>query len=275
MQIIRKINNSAAVALDSRGREMIVIGKGIGFPKVPYELTNMSQVDRTFYDVEPRYYEMLSALPQEILLASADISEDAQVILNTTLNPNLPLTLADHLNFAVERLRQGLNLTIPIAYDIRYLYPKEFELGEKALDTLASYVGVSLPMSEAVSIAMHLINAESENSDMHALVNILRILDHIDSIVEKEMNITLDRESYNYYRFSMHIRYLIQRLMASAQSETGNNSMVKSLAREHPKTYMCAKKVTAYLQTAGGWCCNDEEILYLMLHINRVCQNTF
>ena len=79
MQIVRKINNSAAVALDSRGREMIVIGRGIGFPKVPYELTDISQVDRTFYDIEPRYYEMLSALPQEILLASADISEDAQV----------------------------------------------------------------------------------------------------------------------------------------------------------------------------------------------------
>ncbi len=272
MQIVRKINNSAAVALDSRGREMIVIGRGIGFPKVPYELTDISHVDRTFYDIEPRYYEMLSALPQEILLASADISEDAQVTLNTALNPNLPLTLADHLNFAVERLRSGMDLKIPIAYDIRHLYPKEFDLGEKALDILKAYVGVSLPKSEAVSIAMHLINAEFENSDIHSLVKVLQILDNIDSIVEKELNITLDRESYNYYRFSMHIRYLIQRLMTSAQSENGSGSMVKSLAKEYPKTYMCAKKVTAYLQKAGGWCCNDEEVLYLMLHINRVCQ---
>ena len=263
MQIVRKINNSAAVALDSRGREMIVIGRGIGFPKVPYELTDISQVDRTFYDIEPRYYEMLSALPQEILLASADISEDAQVTLNTALNPNLPLTLADHLNFAVERLRSGMDLKIPIAYDIRHLYPKEFDLGEKALDILKAYVGVSLPKSEAVSIAMHLINAEFENSDIHSLVKVLQILDNIDSIVEKELNITLDKESYNYYRFSMHIRYLIQRLMTSAQSENGSSSMVKSLAKEYPKTYMCAKKVTAYLQKAGG---------YLMLHINRVCQ---
>ena len=39
MKIIKKINTSAALALDSAGREIIVLGKGIGFPKVPYELT--------------------------------------------------------------------------------------------------------------------------------------------------------------------------------------------------------------------------------------------
>ena len=107
MRIVRKINNSAAVAQDSRGKELIVIGKGIGFPAVPYELTDMSRIDRTFYDIDPRYFEMISTLPQEILLASADITEDAQLVLNTTLNSNLPLTLADHLNFAVERFRSG------------------------------------------------------------------------------------------------------------------------------------------------------------------------
>lgn len=67
-------------------KELIVIGKGIGFPAVPYELTDMSRIDRTFYDIDPRYFEMISTLPQEILLASADITEDAQVVLNTTLN---------------------------------------------------------------------------------------------------------------------------------------------------------------------------------------------
>lgn len=272
MRIVRKINNSAAVAQDSRGKELIVIGKGIGFPAVPYELTDMSRIDRTFYDIDPRYFEMISTLPQEILLASADITEDAQVVLNTTLNSNLPLTLADHLNFAVERFRSGLNLTIPIAYDIRHLYPNEFDLGVKALDILKEYTGVSLPDSEAVSIAMHLINAEIENSEIHSLVKALEIQEGVESIVEREMNLKLDKDSYSYYRFTMHIRYLIQRLMSGTQSETGSGSMVKMLANDYPKTYICAKKIAAFLQKQENWCCNDEELLYLMLHINRVCQ---
>lgn len=272
MRIIRKINNSAAVALDSRGREIIVLGKAIGFPKVPYELEDMSLIDRTFYDIDPRYSEMVSTLPQEVLLASADIADDAQMVLDTMLNPNLPLTLADHLNFAMERLRSGMNLTIPIAYDIRHIYPREFRLGEKALAILHDYTGVTLPDSEAVSIAMHLINAQIENSEIHSLVKIIQILEAIDGIVEREMNITLDKDSYSYYRFSMHIRYLVERLMTTTQSDSDNSQMLKSLAREYPKTYMCAKKVGTYLRQTGNWNCSDEELLYLMLHINRVCQ---
>ena len=36
MRIVRKINNSAAVAQDSRGKELIVIGKGIGLSGVGF-----------------------------------------------------------------------------------------------------------------------------------------------------------------------------------------------------------------------------------------------
>ena len=32
--IIKKINNNAALALDLTGREIVVLGTGIGFPKV-------------------------------------------------------------------------------------------------------------------------------------------------------------------------------------------------------------------------------------------------
>lgn len=270
LRIIRKINNNAAVALDSRGKEAVVLGKGIGFPKVPYDLEDISVVERTFYDIDPQYLDMIVTLPQEILLASADISEEAQVRLKTSLNPNLPLTLADHLNFAIERLRKGVNLGVPIAYDIRHLYPKETELGIEALSILEEYTGVSLPSTEAINIAMHLINAEIENSELHSLIKVMEILDRIDTIVEKELSIKLDKDSYGYYRFGMHLRYLVQRLMSGTQSDNRGGFMLKTAAREYPQVYICALKVTDYLKKTWGWKCNDEELLYLMLHINRV-----
>ena len=272
MKIIRQINNNAALALDGNGKELVVLGRGVGFPKMPYELTDLSRIERTFYDVNPKYLGMAADLPRPLVLACAEITERAEIELDCALNPNLPFTLADHLNFAVERFRSGLNLTIPIAYDIRHLYPNEFDLGVKALDILKEYTGVSLPDSEAVSIAMHLINAEIENSEIHSLVKALEIQEGVESIVEREMNLKLDKDSYSYYRFTMHIRYLIQRLMSGTQSETGSGSMVKMLANDYPKTYICAKKIAAFLQKQENWCCNDEELLYLMLHINRVCQ---
>ena len=44
MKIIKKINTSAAIALDSFGKEIVVFGKGIGFPSVPYELEDLSLI---------------------------------------------------------------------------------------------------------------------------------------------------------------------------------------------------------------------------------------
>ena len=128
MKIIKKINTSAALALDASGHEVVVLGKGIGFPPTPYELTDLSKVERTFYDVDPRYLSMIAELSHPSVMACADIADQAEIELGNQLNPNLPFTLADHVQFAVERLKSGVDLTMPIAYDIRHLYPKETEM---------------------------------------------------------------------------------------------------------------------------------------------------
>lgn len=270
MKIIKKINTSAALAQDSTGKEVVVFGKGIGFPQMPYELEDLSRIERTFYDIDPRYYAMVAELPQNIVMASADIAELAEVTLNCRLNPNLPFTLADHLSFAVERLRTGMDLGVSIAYDVRHLYPREAQLGEQALDILAERTGVVLPESEAVRVAMHFINAEAESGSMHDLAVNLKIIGEINRIVEKELGIVLDKDSYSYSRFVMHLQYLIQRLSGGAQTEEQNGEILDNLVKEYPQIYNCALKVRDYLRDTWGWECSRAEILYLMLHINRV-----
>ena len=85
MQIIKKINTSAAIALDSNGEEIVVFGKGIGFPKVPYDLEDLSKIERTFYNVDSKYYNIITSLPPEILMMSANIVEEAEVELDNKL----------------------------------------------------------------------------------------------------------------------------------------------------------------------------------------------
>ncbi len=270
MKITKRINTNAALAVDNSGKELIVLGKGVGFPKVPYELTDLSNVERTFYDVNPKYFSMIAEIPQAVMLASADIFEQAELDLDCELNPNLPFTLADHLNFAIERIRKGLQVNTPLAYDVKHLYPKEAALGRQALDTLEEYAGVRLPDGEAVNIAMHLINAEAEADDIHTTMLTLQVIEDVNHIVEQELNIQLDKESFYYSRFAMHLRYLIQRLMRGETDEKCGGSMLRSVAREYPDIHVCAKKVSAYLLREHGWVCNEEETLFLMLHINRV-----
>ena len=270
MKITKKINTSAALALDSTGREVVVLGKGIGFPPVPYELNDLSKIERTFYDVDPKYLGMIAELPQPIVMASADIADQAAMELDCSLNPNLPFTLADHLNFATQRMKNGIDLTTPIAYDIRHLYPRETKLGEEALQILCEQTGIQLPPSEAVSVAMHLINAEAESGDLHSLLMTVKIIGDVEVIVEKCLQIHLDKESYHYSRFVMHLRYLINRLAGGAPAEMSGGDMLRALAREYPDIYLCAVQVSDYFKDTWGWKCSEEEITYLMLHIHRV-----
>lgn len=270
MKLLRKINNNAAVAQDKRGREMVVLGRGVGFHPMPYELTDLSVVYRTFYDVEPQYYEMLSSLPEEVLMAAADIAEQAEIALQAELNPNLPFTLADHIAFAQEREKQGIRLATPLHYDVQHLYPREYELGLQAMETVRLRTGTALPRAEAVNIALHIVNAELEGSDLSSTLAAVEVLDEVTVLVERELGIALDRESYNYARFAMHIQFLVRRLSSGKVMEQGSGKMLSELSAEYPATYRCAQAVAKEIEQRHGWHCSSDEVLYLMLHIYRV-----
>ena len=270
MKLLRKINNNAAVAQDKRGREMVVLGRGVGFHPMPYELTDLSVVYRTFYDVDPQYYEMLSSLPEEALMAAADIAEQAEIALQAELNPNLPFTLADHIAFAPEREKQGIRLATPLHYDVQHLYPREYELGLQAMETVRLRTGTALPRAEAVNIALHIVNAELEGSDLSSTLAAVEVLDEVTVLVERELGIALDRESYNYARFAMHIQFLVRRLSSGKVMEQGSGKMLSELSAEYPATYRCAQAVAKEIEQRHGWHCSSDEVLYLMLHIYRV-----
>ena len=270
MKLLRKINNNAAVTQDKRGREMVVLGRGVGFHPMPYELTDLSVVYRTFYDVDPQYYEMLSSLPEEALMAAADIAEQAEIALQAELNPNLPFTLADHIAFAQEREKQGIRLATPLHYDVQHLYPREYELGLQAMETVRLRTGTALPRAEAVNIALHIVNAELEGSDLSSTLAAVEVLDEVTVLVERELGIALDRESYNYARFAMHIQFLVRRLSSGKVMEQGSGKMLSELSAEYPATYRCAQAVAKEIEQRHGWHCSSDEVLYLMLHIYRV-----
>lgn len=268
----KKINNNVALARDGRGRELVVFGKGIGFPAMPYELTDLSKVSRTFYDVKAEYLSLLSEIPDEIVLAADDIAETARDELDSPLNPNLTFVLADHLNFAIQRSRAGVNVETPLGYDVRHLYPDEYRIASQALHALNRMPDVQLPDTEAVSIALHLINAETESGDIHATMTATQIIAELSRMVEEFFDITLDRDSFHYSRFAMHLRYLVQRMMQGepVDNDPGTRELFNTVRREYPQIYTCVQQIVRYFSDTWHWDCSVGEQLYLMIHIHRV-----
>ena len=60
MKLLKKINNNFALALDSRGEQIIVEGKGIGFQKMPMELNDLSLITRTYYDTKEQDVSLIN-----------------------------------------------------------------------------------------------------------------------------------------------------------------------------------------------------------------------
>ncbi|MCD7929087.1 MAG: PRD domain-containing protein [Clostridiales bacterium] len=274
MQIVKKINNNVALAKDDNGQDVVVFGRGIGFPAMPYTLTDLSRIDRSFYDIQSNHISLADSLPEDIIMLAADVVEMAQLEMDINLNPNLPFTLADHLNFALERVEQGVELSTPLSYDVAHLYPKETEMGRYAVELVRQRRGVELPECEIYNVTLHLIMGELENSNMHFTLLSTQVIAEITAIVEQVLDIKLNTDGFNYSRFVMHIRYLIQRLEASQQEEgVMDESMIRQFQRTNPGIYRCSQKVLSHLEKTRGWVCSPDETLYLCMHIKRVADH--
>lgn len=270
MKITKKLNNNVALAVDGNGKELVVFGRGVGFPAMPYELNDLSKIQRTFYDIKSNYIQLAASLPEDMIMLSADIVELAQASLSCNLNPNLTFTLADHLSFAVERCLNGIELNTPLAYDVAHFYPREMELGRQALRIIKENKDINLPDNEAINIALHLVNGEMEDSDLDSTLQATQVIQDISGLIELKLNIRLDTASFNYSRFVMHLRYLLQRLEQDDQEDNGIGSTMRLTCIKYPAVYDCTLKVRDYLIEQYGWHCSEDELLYLFMHINRL-----
>ena len=112
MQLIKKINNNFCIARDSSGEEVIVRGRGLGFRKMPCELTDLSAIERTYYGVDAKYTGLLSEVSDEEFVVANEICDRAKGLVRVELSPNLVFTLADHLHFTIDRFRRGVSFRV-------------------------------------------------------------------------------------------------------------------------------------------------------------------
>ena len=269
MKIIKNINNNYVIAIDGAGNQLVASGKGIGFGPVPREISDLSVINRSFYDVNEDYVAMINDIPEEIINISAQIVDDARSSVNSAIDSNVVFTLADHINFSIKRQQQGICIKLPIAYDIEHLFSEEYEIGKRALELIKTKCKICLPAEEAAYIALHLINSESREKNQQTLDN--EIVEGVTAIVEEKFQIKIDRDSINYSRFATHMHYLLKRGKSSRLIKSDNQRLFHTMKEEYPEVYSCSELISEYLNRNRRMNLTDEERLYLILHINRLC----
>lgn len=269
MKVIKNINNNVALCLDSRGREVIAFGKGVGCIKPPCDIS-LDKVERTFYNTQDLNFEGIKDLSPETMKAAIKIVDSVEKNLNITLMSTTALGLADHINFAVKRLAKCIPLEMPIQEDIKQLYPREMKEAYTALEIIKKETGITLNKNEAGNIALHFIASKIEDENKDEDINRM-IIEKSSRIIEDELAISINKESFNYSRLVTHLDYLLRRVFKDSQIKSENSRVFATIKEEYPQIYECTKKIGGLFENELGIDLSEEEKLYLILHINRMC----
>lgn len=272
--IIEKvINNNIISAYDESGAEVIVMGRGIGFKKKQGEMVPANQISKIFRiksrTLAEQFKELLANMPLERVRISDEIISHAKDHLKLKLNQSIYVTLTDHINFAIERVSQGIEPQNALLWEIKRFYPQEFQLGIYALELIQDRLDILLPEDEAGFIALHFVNAEY-GTDIRDAVKFPDQMQAIVDIVERDLGILLDESSLHYERFMTHIKFLIQRIYRKELLSSEDRELSLLMQRKYPREYQCSVKVAEYIMQATGSRLSEEEIMYLSVHIRRV-----
>lgn len=272
--IIEKvINNNIISAYEKSGAEVIVMGRGIGFKKKQGEVVPADQISKIFRiksrTLAEQFKELLANMPLERVRISDEIISHAKDHLKLKLNQSIYVTLTDHINFAIERVSQGIEPQNALLWEIKRFYPQEFQLGIYALELIQDRLAILLPEDEAGFIALHFVNAEY-GTDIRDAVKFPDQMQAIVDIVERDLGILLDESSLHYERFMTHIKFLIQRIYRKELLSSEDRELSLLMQRKYPREYQCSLKVAEYIMQATGSRLSEEEIMYLSVHIRRV-----
>lgn len=276
MIIHRVINNNFAVILDERGMEKVVMGKGICFGRKAGALLPEQAIEKSFVlenkEIRERFQTILQEVSQESVEISECIIKKADHLLNKKLNENIYVSLTDHIQFAINRCHQGIQMKNALLWHIKAIYPKEFKLGMETVDLIEQKCGIRLLEDECSFIALHLVAAQM-NEDLSSTLNITKIIKDIMSIISKYFHIALDEESIDFFRFITHLKFFAQRLQEKRYYNDSNGSedpLFVSVKFSYPDSFECAKRIGQYIETIQKNTITNEELLYLTIHIQRI-----
>lgn len=276
MRIQRVLTNNALVVVDEKNSERIVCGKGIGFKRRVGEWLEPSLVEKTYMlasdsRVAGQLEKLLTELPMEYVELSERIVKMAKLTLGQELSDSLIISLADHIYYTLQRLRDGVVITNGLTWEIKQFYEKEFELGLLAGDMVEETFGVVLPEAEAACIAMHIVNGESEGAGMEETFQITKMIQDVLNIVSRVFAVEFDTNSGYYYRFVTHLKFFARRVLRGEQYvEASGEELTEIVFAKYMEAFRCAGKVNEFLKKQYQYHLSREELMYLTIHIHLV-----
>ncbi len=278
MEVKKVINNNIVKSLNADGHEVLVMGKGIGFKKNVGDAIDAKLIEKVYTSnadlTTNKLTQLLSNVRLEHLQVANEIIGFAKVSLGKKLNENIYLTLTDHIDYAIERHNNGLPVRNALLWEIKRFYNHEYLIGKEALTIISNRLHIELPEDEAGFIALHIVNAELDLSQVSQVSEMTKVIQKIINIVKYHYKTDLDEYTLNYERFITHLKFFVQRLFSGIELDKDKDEgFLFMLKEKYQEEYLCALKIRDYIGKEFGRDLKEDEMIYLTIHIRRITNN--
>ena len=274
MRVVKILNNNYILVEDPNGNECIVMGKGLRFSNQVGSELKEENIQKIFALKDKKsvrdWQQMLEGVSEDYGEAIHSAIMLADEAMPGKLNSQVFIILFDHLIFALERQHKNIILQNRLLWEVRQFYPAEFALGKRMIEYLNQRLQIKLPEEEASNIAFHLVNAQTENPNMEQTIQAVKMLKDIFNIVQYSFANRIRTDSIHYTRFVTHMQFFLQRVLEHKMLSGDELDIFEQVAKGHPESYCCARKIGAYIQGVQKEEISREELLYLTIHIARI-----
>ncbi len=268
--IIEKVMNNNCVQASVNGQEVIISGPGVGYNKKYGMSVPEHPANRIFYvrnEQKNKLYKLIEHVGIEYIFVAEKIVHYAESNLEKKLNPSLLLILADHISNAISRVVSGIQINNVFLEEIKALYKAEYAISRDALTIINEQFSVQLPDDEIGFIALHILN-NYENSVDYESVRIIELSQKITELIEVVYNRRVDRSSFNYSRFMMHLKYFSSRVLCNEKIKQKNiGDIYEQFLEKDFQLQRAIHQIERYLYATFKYDLILEEKLYLYIRI--------
>lgn len=205
-----------------------------------------------------------SIVPEYLEIANAILVEAEEKF--GRIDRRILFPLADHISFAVERIRHGEQISNPLTEDIRALFGSEYQVASKLKEILKERVSVEIDAHEIGYVALHIHSAiEDENVSM--AMQMARAVRECVKILEQETGKNIDVSSLSYNRLMNHVKYM---LIRAIKKESIKLDMNDYMQENHPEAFRLGTLVCQDIEKECAIRLEKMEVGYLAMHIERV-----
>ena len=281
-KVVRVLNhNTVIAALDDceklHGKEnlldkedkYLLMGKGIGFGKKSGAAAELKEDSRVYSLQECGERGDAKDIVDEVTpeyLETADIVLKEAEKMFGDIDRNILFSLADHIFYAVKRMKNGERISNPLTEDIRLLFHMEYKAALCVIPVIQEKFGILIDDDEVGYIALH-VHSAIDNEKVSDAMQTARAVRQCVDIVERAIDKKIDIMSLAYNRLMNHVRYMIVRAIKGEKLKMSLNDY---MSIKYPDEFAMAEKICDEISGMIKHKLNKAEIGYLAMHICRV-----